>query len=125
MVRGNPPLMSKAWLLLSLLSTAATACAVDPADEAGDDGLPYDDSKADGLEAAPAAWHWANETPAEFEAHAPQHLAFDHAMAKRLQFWVDAADAALRAKYPTRLKNVPKPQIFIDTSDADGFLFGS
>ena len=45
-------------------------------------------------------------------------------MVQRLQFWVDRADAALRAKYPTRLANIPKPQLYVDTSDVDEFLFG-
>jgi hypothetical protein len=113
-----------AAILVGLLG--ANGCADNAAQ---DDGLAtppdsvFDDGKQDAFTTPPPAWYWANETRAEFEADAQgegfEHLAWDAPIVQRLQFWADAADAALRAKYGAKLANVPKPQIYIDASDSD------
>lgn len=100
-----------------LLGTAVLACSI-----AGDDASSHESDHTEGRPTyAQYKWLWADETEEDFKKNAaaesdwsrPEFLPIDHPMAKRLQFWIDQMDAALRAKVRGALENTPKPQIIL------------
>ncbi|HVH43611.1 MAG TPA: M48 family metalloprotease [Labilithrix sp.] len=78
------------------------------------------------------AWLWADETEDEFRQNAertsdwdgsPEFLTLDHPMTKRLQFWVDRMDEALRAQYPDKLRATPRPLVMVKkTEEANAWV---
>lgn len=103
-------------------SAALLACSVVANDTAS--------NESDHTEGEPTfaqhAWQWADETEEEFRKsasdtsgweEAPEFLPTDHPMTKRLQFWLDRMDDALRAEYPDKLRGTPKPQVLVKKSE--------
>lgn len=97
-----------------LLGSSLVACAV-----LGDDrAASSEDEHTEGEPTfAQHPWLWADETEDEFRRGRGQYLSLDHPMTVRLQFWLDQMDAALRAKYPDRLRATPRPKIIVEKTD--------
>lgn len=113
--------MLRARLLLPfavVLATSSIACAVLGGDDVGT-------QEAEHREGDPTfsqyPWLWADDTEEEFKAvqdsdsmwMRPEYLPSDHPMTQRLQFWVDAMDAALRKRAPESLRATPKPRVIL------------
>lgn len=64
------------------------------------------------------SWLWADESEEEFRRHAEDSdfLPLDHPVTKRLQFWVDRMDDALRSESPEKLKATPRPRVIVEKS---------
>jgi hypothetical protein len=108
---------AKVAIFTTLVASTAIACSV-----LGDDSASQGSAHRAGEPTfATHEWLWANESLDEFRSNgaqnalagAPDAFPSDHPMAARLQFWIDAMDAALRARYPDKLKSVPKPEVVL------------
>jgi hypothetical protein len=61
-------------------------------------------------------WIWANDTLEEMLPHAmpeEQFVPLEHPLSRRMAFWVDTLDAALRAQLPKEFSGVPSPKVIL------------